>query len=290
MDRLAEITLSIATKTVIGISLFFNIFGIYLLKTINRSKSTQIEIIVSLSAADIYHSIGYISKLVVDTNFPKQSKANSIIWTTRAGVYHIWYAMHYLLTIDRFFGCNFPLQYRARISLKKVRKILVISWAISILLGILYCLFDIKKIKSFYDEYFWLANDVIFLALFVLTYSTIFYRKIKRNKMFGQRETISENRQFLIVTTAILLAFLMLEIIPSQVILNLDMPIELKYEITALLWNLNVLADPLIYIFLQPRFRIATMKKARRIFGLNRKVFHLKQGSSSGLRQQTSEV
>lgn len=270
----------IFTKITIGLSLFFNIFGIYLLTTVDKGHTTQIRIITSLSIADVLNSIGFAIRIAAEEHIHEYREAFNIIWAQRTGIYHAWYAMHYLLTIDRFFGCNFPLRYSAVVTRNKVRNVLLISWCTAVSFGGLYCLLDTEQIKLFYIDYVWTQLDVGLLIVFIGTYSSIFYRKMQRNLKFGSQDGRSGNKQFFIVSTTILATFIIFEFSSTIVYKKMDPENKLTNAIATLLWNINILADPLIYIFLQPEFRKAAFNKIRRVWGvcnicrLRGKVYH----------------
>ena len=282
-NEMNVVIISIFTKITIGLSLFFNTFGVYLLTTVDEGHTTQIRIITSLSIADIINSIGFAVRIAAEEHIHDSRDASYIIWAQRTGIYHAWYAMHYLLTIDRFFGCNFPLRYNAVITRIKVRNILLILWFTGISLGCLYCLLNTRQIKLFYLDYVWTPLDVGLLIVFIVTYSSIFYRKMRRKQKFGSQDGRSGNKQFFMVSTTILTTFIIFEFASTIVYKKMDPENKLTNAIATLLWNINILADPLIYTFLQPKFRKAAFTKIRcvwgkcRIFRLQHKVYHFNE-------------
>ena len=77
---------------------------------------------------------------------------------------------------------------------------------------------------------------------------------------FRQNAAHSDNKRFFAVISAMLVAFLVLEASPTVLVSILSIAGERKasYELRPpflILWNLNLLADPLIYIFMQPNMR-----------------------------------
>ena len=269
MDADAKLACNILSIFVVVAAILFNAFGIYMLKASKIKKSNQIRIIISLSIADILNCIGFIAQLSVDLSGHDalDSKTGLVVWMIRAVIYHPWYTTFYLLTFDRFLACNFPFKYRSIFGRNTMRNVLIVIWTVTLIPGPIYCFFDMEKIRVFYDVYVWVAFDSVFMILFVVTYVSIYYRKKRSKLQFRHRDTNDDNHRFFLVTTVILVGFIFFAIIP-----DFTMSLLLSYaEKTStiaqpgfeLWWNINMLIDPLIYVFLQKKVRDTTLGKIR---------------------------
>ena len=272
MDSEAKLACNVLSIVVVVSAILFNAVGLYILNVAKINKSNQIRIIVSLSVADILNCIGFITQLSVDLSghTALQSKAGLVIWMFRAVLYHPWYTMFFLLTFDRFLACNFPFKYRSIFVGNAMRNLLIGIWIITMLPAPIYCFLDMEKIRIVYDVYVWVVLDAIFMFLFAVTYGSIYYRKKRSDLQFRHKDTNDDNHRFFIVTTAILVGFIFFAVVP-----DFTMSILITYaEETSnaaqpgfeLWWNINMLIDPLIYVFLQKKVRDIALAKLRRCF------------------------
>ena len=262
------------------LAIILNAFGIYILHISSIGGSNQIQLIISLSFSDICISVLTLCMTVLSLighSLPG-SKALLYVWSQRASMSHAWYLMYFLLTLDRFFGGNFPFKYRAYATKKRLKIILGICWIASLAVGPTFCLpvFDLKKVYIFCNTYLWLSYDTLFLALFIVTYASILYRKVHRDEQFRRANAASENQRFFLVTTSLLVAFIVLEVLPSTISSILSLRKERFHNLaTAFIefaWQLNILVDPIIYIFLQPVARQTAVEKIRHLLRFARQV------------------
>lgn len=264
--------------TVIGIlALIFNLLGIYLLKASRLDNSFQIKIITNLSICDILILTVSMLDMVLKFNGHAllTSKVAQVVWSFRESVYYTWIMMFYLLTIDRFLGCNFPLRYRASMSPKKCTIVLGFSWGIAITLWPTFSILDTIQIQIISYAYLWLIYDGIFLCLFFVTYATVFYRKKKSNQNLGRQYTGLGNQRFFAVTSTMLVAFMLFETIPKigsacLTMVSLEVGNVLKH-IFMLCWGINLLVDPFIYILLLPSVRHTAADKLRSVCNIFRR-------------------
>eukprot|EP00795_Rhopilema_esculentum_P011622 gene11622-21864_t len=277
MDAASKLACNILSIIVVVGAIVFNICGIYILKAAKVGRSNQVLIIISLSIADILNSLGFICQISVELSghAALDSKAGLIVWMIRAVIYHPWYTMFYLLTLDRFLACNFPFKYRSISGKNTMRNLLIFLWIFGLIPAPIYCFLDMEKIRVFYDQFVWVAFDVIFVVLFVVTYGSLFYRKKRSNLQFRHKDTNDDNHRFFIVTTVILVGFVFFAIIPDLAMSILHSYAEetsiQAQPVFELWWNINMLIDPFIYVFLQPRFRKIALTKIRGLCTLKRR-------------------
>ena len=89
-----------------SIAIFLNCFGIFLLRKYYNKEKSQDFILITLSTVEILIGINWI----VSTELGLYDMLDSVTWTwkvvfsSRFGIYLIWYAIMYMLTLDRFLG------------------------------------------------------------------------------------------------------------------------------------------------------------------------------------------
>ena len=284
IGKMTEYTLEWITHIIILIlnifTILLNIFGIYTLHASNIGGSNQIKIIMGLSLSDISMSVTSlcISALSLIGHSLPDSQISLYVFLPRAGTVHAWYSMNFLLTLDRLFGCNFPFKYRIHATKRRLKIIMAICWITSLAVVPVFYLpmFDLKKIYLVCNRYLWISYDAIFMALFMVTYTSILYRKIRRNERFRRATIPSENQRFFLVTTSLMVAFIFLEVFPSiasSVLVSINGKLSLsQIAITEFAYQLNTLSDPIIYIFLLPVVRQTAATKIRTVLGLGSKV------------------
>ena len=201
-----------------------------------------------------------------------------IIWGARAGFYTVWYLLLYFLTTDRFMACNFALKHRSMATRNNIKITVVTLWMIGLANGLILC-FDFQMFFDVYEKYVWLILDGVLLLIIIVTYSTIFVRKLRRTRVqtfidirvlkFKSRRLVGQ-QQFVKVIGLIVLTFILFEVVPTTVFLFIFKLTKkrsgLVFALIVLSYHTVLLTDPLIYIFLQDRVRKTFMMQLRRVF------------------------
>ena len=231
--------------------------GIYLLTKFNQPYSNQVKIVMSISLIEILISISTILIVII----PFSSSHNSLMKLLRLEIirvvfYFFWYIMFYILMIDRLLGSCFPFWYRTDASKKLIKRTLIICWLGMIIILISLCLWNIEP-TIFHGNVVWLILDSLFILSFFVLYSSIFYIKYRSKERSGRTVNRDGNKRFLKITSVILTVFLLLEAAPTAVTTIAYATAKAKppqdYRLySRILWHLNLLADPVIYIFMHP--------------------------------------
>ena len=264
-------------------SLVFNACGIFLLKSLRGNKLAQTVIIINLSVSEILIAIGWIAELIVSSiGLTFDDKPLLVIWAIRAGFYCFWFAVMYILSIDRFMGCIIPLQHRVTMTNRNIRRLMTGTWVACISSSIFLVILDTKSLFKIYNTYVWMSLDCIAVFIYTITYASIFIHTLKSKRMHRGNRKTSDNRQnannnnlhFFKVVGVIMLSFVIFEFGPSMTEMSFyftDNKIpEILDRSLRLCYQLNLLLDPLIYIFLQSRVRKLLFAKFRNIFHRNR--------------------
>lgn len=247
-----------------SIAIFLNCFGIFLLRKYYNKEKSQDFILITLSTVEILIGINWI----VSTVLGLYDMLDSVTWTwkvvfsSRFGIYLIWYAIMYMLTLDRFLGCNFPLKHRELEMKADVRIIMVVVWIIGFVLIVVFCVVDTQKVYWFLLEYVWIANDSLYLLLFAITYSSIFCKLRHSRACIVQQDQKDGlqlkhgQQQFLKIITSLIGTFVVLETIPTIIRMALwyaNKQQDTVEAVTTMLYTVHISVDPLIYIFLKPK-------------------------------------
>eukprot|EP00112_Aurelia_sp_Birch-Aquarium-sp1_P013210 Seg2798.1 transcript_id=Seg2798.1/GoldUCD/mRNA.D3Y31 product="hypothetical protein" protein_id=Seg2798.1/GoldUCD/D3Y31 len=250
----------IATYIVSATAVIVNIIGICLLKISGVKKTIQIMIIMSLSAADLTLALAWLGEETISnvTN-SRSGRVYEVWWSLKGGFYLVWYSMIYLLTMDRFMGCNFPIKHKVYVKKKYVRITIIVCWVVGVLIGVISCPFHAIAVRIVYRTYIWIILDITFLTLLTVTYISIFVY-LARRRINGTQNVMADNQRFLKTVTALLVAFLLFETIPSlrNVICKQYDPWR---KIRDFLYTMNLVCDPFIYVFLQPEVRKFALSK-----------------------------
>ena len=246
--------------------MLFNTSGIFCLILVNKQGScNQMMILISLSSCNILLSILWVGDMLFSHFDALETIFYYRWWPFLAGIYIVWYMMMILLTLDRFIGCNFPLKHIIFVRKKVILSAIGASWGIGITLAIIGSVVGSGSLRPSVRKYGWPILDSMFLLSFIVTYGSIFCLLARRRFTITASRN-SDQSQFILTVTALLICFLALEAIPSLVSAFIKSPSE-KFE-TALLtiYKVNLLCDPLIYIFLQRKVRNFALLKLRSFY------------------------
>ena len=151
------------------------------------------------------------------------------------------YFSYLLLTIDRVLMVKLSLKYMLYVTKRRVIKVLVLVWVIS-LISMVYYWFPAMEMRK---KYF-LAWEGFLTVLFVVSYTYIFITyKIRQRDMVNSVSTTTRRFKFK-TPFYIVLSMLICWFLPDML---------LQYKViersiwSSMWWDLNLLCDPLIYTF-----------------------------------------
>ena len=265
---------------VLFLALFFNSLGIFLLKSFPGIEIAQKVIIINLSLSEILIAVAWIAYLVAKMNgMTIDDRVLQVIWALRAGVYCFWFANMYILSLDRLMSCIFALKHRAQTSKKRMQRLMISLWIIFSVKSILLLIFNTKLLYQIYNTFVWITLDILTIFIYGLTYISIFLYTLKREKQRRARVQSLENRDkmrrvnthFMKVVGFIFISFLVFEVVPSITEFSFfangtNIPESLEGTVF-LSYQLALLVDPLIYIFMQSRIRTFLYSKIETILG-----------------------
>ena len=263
MASTPEDTLFITVYVLLACAILCNGLGLYLLTSLRDKRTPQAMILISLSFDDILLAISWI------VSQPVRIDTQDLIRSISLGLYVVWFSMIYMLTIDRFIGVNFPIKHKVFVTKKVVGIIIASCWICGSLLSVIACVTEPLTVNNAFRNYGYIALDLSFLVFFVVTYASILFRLAKRRAQKSQSSRANKNHKFFATVSAILVAFLMFETIPTVLeSLLTEKKKEPLENIRALLYTINLLCDPIIYVFLQPPVRANGREKLKAIWKL----------------------
>ena len=129
----------------------------------------------------------------------------------------MWYAMIFLITLDRLLGCNFQIKHKVFIRTNFIYSCLVVSCIIAILFIVIVSIINNKSLGEIFERFVWPVIDFCFLALLIATYASIFlYLKRQRRSAVCNSQD-KDHHKFIYTVTGLITAFLFFKIIPSLV-------------------------------------------------------------------------
>lgn len=237
-----------------------NACGLYLLSKLKRPFANQTKIIISISVCEILIStlvtVTSLHRFIAKKTLPDPFKL--IAWQVFAALFFAWYALFYLLIVDRFLSCSYPFWYRSGSSKKLIKVSLTFTWILTLPILLALLLGTDKCFQHISYLYLWMALDILFIAMFATLYARIFFLTRRSNKNARRYSGWPANKKFLRVTSSILTTFILLEAVPTVIystllIVQENVYFNTVYKYLTMVWRLNLLADPLIYIFMQPQ-------------------------------------
>lgn len=235
-----------------------NGIGLYLLRSISERRPQRM-ILMSLSSVDILLALCWIVYLSLPDPAP------AILLSISIGLYVIWYAMVYFLTVDRFIGITFPMKHKVIIDERFVRNAILSCWACGVLLSVIISLTNPKLVHQLFISYIFTVFDAVFVFIFLFSYASILVRLLHRPVNSTQQNHQSHHR-FFAAASGILVAFLFFEALPSLLETFLPSNNSTFQNVRSLLYTFNLLCDPILYTFLQPKVRTIASDKARAFY------------------------
>ena len=244
----------------------FHTFGIYLLCKLRENRTNQQMIILNLSMDELLCSI---SDIIIVILFWSGMTYKREIMRTFNIISNIFYILQrlfiFLITLDRFLGAKLGLKYSVKFSKRKAIAILICLWLTGLsFLVPLFLLPAGHRNDVFRIVYPTLDGLVVICAL--VTYIYIAKRLYSKGISEARRTSDQENKQvpaptkkLLKMASLIIASFIIFVVIPDMiylvVVVLLKKQVAVLVNILTILWQLNLLADAIIYIFLQRRVR-----------------------------------
>ncbi len=220
-----------------------SILGIYLLcatKPLNNSKI----ILINLSSSEIANSLIQITCNYLRHYYP--DKDTFLVVQKLSASCNICYYAVYLITVDRLIATINPLRYRIFATKKRLTRLILATWTLALSLEISF--FVSTAWFKLFDKHMWIAYDVFYVILCLVTYATIFF-KIRSRRWFNN------DKKFFKITSLIILSFIICIVIPNVIFHLYAYTNKVLFEFLFMMWLTGMMVDPIIYIFIQPELR-----------------------------------
>ncbi len=253
-----------------GISISIHSLGIYLLITQSRRMSNQTMLLVNLSFSEVIFVIALILQWFYERDIAP-SMTSKISQVLDFSINISFFNVMLLIAVDRFLGAVFPLKHRFMVTKHRVKTTLTITWIASLIIlitGITLLLtgqlVSIWLLFLKINLYFIITLDSVLVLIFIVTYGSILTKIVRMRQIAdvsrqadAQRRKnliFQNNKRFFKVAGLIIFTYIFFFLIPG-VILNLVVHRNPVQEYLLIFYSLGLIADPLVYIFLQPELR-----------------------------------
>lgn len=270
------------------LNVLLHAFGVYLLKTIQRTEDNiQYIYLTHLSICEalmnLFEGLRHIPNFLElsanqhSVNQDLQSYTKIIMF---AGISLVYYFVMIYITLDRLLDILLNIKYPLYINIVKVKNLLRMTWFVALLVVVTVCF-----LQRFIKEYPWEKHifkycfpilDFGFIILSLLTYGFIFYKYLETRQgptTIRQNSSLQrQNSAFYVfrksrfyVSVLVIFTFLLFIVVPDLVYLFLGIIQGNESEaLLATCWisyAIGNLSDWYIYIMLQPRVRKLLKKK-----------------------------
>lgn len=238
------------------LSILLNILGIYCLYKQKGGNSKQRMLLANLSFAEII-----------------KMTYNYIPLTTYQ-YYGTWYILHntyfdmvdisfmtmifsaiLLISMDRLLCILLHMKYKVYITNRFIKITVMRTWLLGIICGP--AMYTFISQNEFTKIYYCMTFDIIVLVVGISTYVTIIKMILERNKQFSQITEYDARKKRLkkmfLIPSMIVASFILFNVIPDLIITYQYSYV--LYHVTACLWVLSYIMDPVIYIFANQKSR-----------------------------------
>ena len=256
MVTLIYIVIQIIQTGVLFLAIILHSLGIYLLSEIKKTRTNQNIILMHLSVMEmicsscvIVYNCSLLGGLDITENFILPA------YLFAEGTYVTFYLIMIVLTTDRLAMSLFLLRYQVIMTRTRIKIVLALCWVLGVISGGLFVILSSRWIGL--STHIFLQG--YFLILSVATYISILRKIHKRRKLLRTNPNShdSSHSQFYLVTCLIISSFILFVEIPDLYRLSInEFDIKsFKFSVLQLIWSVNNIADPCIYIFLQESAR-----------------------------------
>ena len=227
-----------------SIGLCFHFIGIFAIMLSNK-KSNQRLILFFLSVGEILFVICNLCIL-----FDVVSKACYTL---------LYIAMFqnvlnmFILTIDRLVCVINPLKYNVRVTMSRIKKVIFITWILSITFGVLKCAFPQF---TGYCKFVVFFLYLLYIIVVLVTYSLVGIAIRKSNEQFRPGLCMQEGlKKELVLPSAIIANFILFYLIPVA-ILSIPVHVKVLYKTLCHLFiGVGLALNPIVYIIFIRQYR-----------------------------------
>ena len=247
--------------TVSPISMIMHTFALYLLFKLNNVKPNQRILLANLSLSEFLFALFMICK-----HAPGQIYIN-IFGRLEWFFYLVYLVSPLILTIDRLIGVTMPLRYKSICSKNATILAVASVWLCILIISIpiIFVNYEVEKKRK-------MPKTSLGLKLTVMVFAIAAYTCIGI-KIHRQRNTCGIKRKsskFLRIAILIVVTYLLFEVVPNiiYVVWKMAHPDEKTdvMRVTFVLITLNLLSDPIIYLYNYPPLKSAAKEKLQCIF------------------------
>ena len=267
MAQLLSVT-TIVYIVILVVTIIINGIGLHLLFKTKGAYTNQKLILMHLSGCEILLAISRLLYRVLDYyKIPVENKLKQGALIFLYIELSTYYLIVICLTVDRFIASRYPLKYSRKLSKRRMKILLVISWIIGLSVNFPQ-LFISSKLTVFIFNYATLpCLDFGFLCFAGITYGYIFKKVRKRNGLTIARQQMKNGRrrreslQCARMAAIITFRFFLLIVVPDiifAVYFTANFASNNALRVVLIIaWYVNPIFDPITYIFMQRKMRVS---------------------------------
>ena len=234
-----------------------HVLGVYLLRQIKGTRTNQNIILINMSLLEILSSTSGIAFLSVLIS--RASNNHDIVEMFRMfsrGFCPAFYFIMFVLTFDRLAMSLSPLKYQATMTVKKLKTALMLCWFIGAAAGVVFAIVRSGKLIDYINA----TLSVLFLLLIIIAYAIILCKIIRQRQLFARNvshgaihgKSLHLSKMYY-VSGLIIFTYAFFIAVPNLFLIFY--PVLSESHIAIMLWALNDISDPCLYIFLQKPVR-----------------------------------
>lgn len=260
------LVLDIVSIAILTMSVIFNLLGIYLLKQLQSPRLiNQIFLLISMSTSELLLALFSVINKVGKFTEVKQKNSSIFVYHNQisAALLFICYTTFFLLTFDRFLTFMLHLKYHKIVTRKRTFYGLLVTWLSGVAIAVPFLFLSANTFLVVWHQYIYFIFDGIILVTAFVTYSYIVNKALGKHRTASSR--VPRREKMFVVVTIIILTFVLLVIIPDIAYMHLfvvnKVGSDIDESIIWIIWELNYLVDPCVYIFLQRNIRKILQQK-----------------------------
>ena len=257
--------------TISGLSIILHSYGIYLLFKVKHVKANQRILLTNLSLSEILFAIFNVLINALNLAEDEMDILDRLEWF----FFYVYLVSPSIITVDRLIAGTVPLRYKSICSVNKTIAAVISVWScmLMIFMPIIFIYHKVECSGKLADTALGIKIAVVTFA--IVSYTSIGIKVYKQRELFARTNTSSRTMKvaILIIVTYFVfeVATGMLHVIWKDTHLN---ELTDNFEWASLLGQLNIISDPIIYLYYYPPLRSAVKEQFQLIMkrlGCNKK-------------------
>ena len=252
--KILDISAFIITCISLSASVILNIAGIYILRSLRRTRTNQKICLINMSVAEIFTSLTIIVWRLIDffSLADTRDLSPKALLVFRGAVWYFYFVYlmsPFPLTLGRLIGIMFPLRHNGFFSEQKATIVALLTWVLAVFLSIPFAFIHVKSWLK-YAPLAALSLEIIVILFAVGTYSYIGVKVRYQRNLVNRLSNDSKVLKVALLITVTFFFFVVVSDISIFILASLDPETAIKYmQIIYSFSNINCMIDPIIYLW-----------------------------------------